>query len=125
MNALRGATTIDWNTEEAIREGVLELWDALNASNSFAPGDIVSVIFTCTADIDAAYPGKYVRLERGLSKAAILHFNEMKVQHSLRMCIRVMIQLDLPKDISLTPVYLHGAAILRPDLKLPEKQGLP
>lgn len=116
MKALRGAITIAGNSEAAIREGILDLWDALSNTNRITNDQIVSVFFSCTGDIDAAYPGRFVRLERGLTEAAILHFNEMKVQGALPLCIRVLIHLELPLSARLTPVYLKGAAGLRPDL---------
>lgn len=120
MKTLRGATTVTQNTEADIRERILELWDTIRKYNDFEMEDIVSVIFTCTSDIDKAYPGKFVRLERGLTGSSILHFNEMEVEGSLKLCMRLMIQLDLPKETSVTPVYLHESAALRPDLKLPQ-----
>lgn len=120
MKSLRAATTLKENSETEIRDRILELWDAILKYNDFDMEDIVSVIFTATQDIDAAYPGKFVRLERGLTGSSILHFNEMQVQGSLPLCLRILIQLDLPKETDLTPVYLHKAAGLRPDLKLPE-----
>lgn len=120
MKSLRGATTVKVNSESEIRGRILELWDTILKHNNFGVEDISSVIFTATQDIDAAYPGKFVRLERGLTEASILHFNEMHVQGSLPLCLRVLIQLDLPKETELVPVYLHEAASLRPDLRLPE-----
>ena len=119
MKSLRGATTIKVNSEADIRDRTIELWDTIVKYNKFEMEDIVSVIFTATEDIDAAYPGKFIRLERGLTGSSILHFNEMKVQGSLPLCIRVLIQFDLPKETEMIPVYLHEAADLRPDLKLP------
>ncbi len=121
MKGLRGATTIAANTESEIKEAVLELWDTIIQYNDFKNEDIVSLIFTCTEDIDAAYPGKYVRLERGVDSSSIIHFNEMKVVGSLKLCIRILLQLDVDKNTKLVPVYLRGAKVLRPDLKLPEK----
>lgn len=121
MKGLRGATTIAANTESDIKEAVLELWDTILEYNNFKNEDIVSLIFTCTGDIDAAYPGKFVRLERRVDSSSILHFNEMNVVGSLKLCIRILLQLDIDKTTKLVPVYLKGAKALRPDLKLPDK----
>lgn len=116
MNSLRGATTIENNTEEEIREAVLELWDEIMKRNGLESSDVTSLIISCTEDIDAAYPGKFVRLERGLDHASILHFNEMKVKGALKMCIRLLIELDIDKNRKLSFVYLRNARKLRPDL---------
>ncbi len=122
MKSLRGATTVPANTEADVRSRILELWDVILEFNHFQMEDIVSVIFTCTEDIDCAYPGKFVRLERGLTASSILHFNEMKVKGSLPLCIRILIQLDVPRDTEVFPVYLHQSASLRPDLQLPPRR---
>ncbi|PKK39249.1 hypothetical protein ABB02_01481 [Clostridiaceae bacterium JG1575] len=118
MIMVRGATTLKENTKEAIEDAMLELWDVLMHANAsvFAPEDITMVLFSATKDVDAAYPGSFVRLQRGLTEAAILHFNEMAVQGSLPLCLRVLIQAEGDRAQKATPVYLRGAKKLRPDL---------
>lgn len=114
MVALRGATTVEKDTPEEIRKRTLELYDRLVEANSLERDRIVSVVFSVTEDIASAYPGRYLRVERDLTEAALMHFNEMKVKGSLQKCIRIMVHYEgnTPKRM----VYLHGAAILRPDL---------
>lgn len=116
MRSLRGGITIEENSEKAIRQASLRLWDELAALNDLTPDLVESLIITCTVDIDAAYPGRFVRLERDLTKTSILHFNEMVVQGALPLCIRFLLSLKLPEERILTPVYLDEARSLRPDL---------
>ncbi|HSP46687.1 MAG TPA: chorismate mutase [Clostridiaceae bacterium] len=115
MTALRGATTVENDTPDEIRMRTLELYDRLMEANTLEPERIISVVFSVTEDIQSAYPGMFLRLERGLTETALMHFNEMKVTGSLQKCIRIMIHYEgkTPKAM----VYLHGATILRPDLK--------
>lgn len=111
MIALRGATTILENTEEEIRKNSLELFDHLIEENNLDKDKIVSLLITGTKDIDASYPGKYIRLERSLQKPAILHFQEMDVKGSLKLCIRFLIHYE--DDIPFKNIYLHKAKNLR------------
>lgn len=115
MVALRGATTVENDSPEEIRVRTLELYDNLVEVNALHPEKIISVVFSVTEDIRSAYPGKFLREDRGLTEAALMHFNEMRVTGSLQKCIRMMVHYEgnLPKH----PVYLHEAGILRPDLK--------
>lgn len=114
MIALRGATTVEQDTPEEICEAVLELFDELMIRNHLETEKIISILFTATKDVHSAYPGKFLRLHRGITQPAILHFQEMEVDHSLQKCIRVL--LNYEGNIVKENVYLRGASELRPDL---------
>lgn len=114
--ALRGATTADANTAEAIGDATAELVGAMLADNGVAAGDIVSIIFTATTDLDAAFPAAAAR-DLGLTNVPLMCATEMAVVGSVRRCIRVLMHLYSERDYaSLRPVYLRGAAGLRDDL---------
>jgi len=115
MIALRGATTVEKDTPEEIQEAVLELFDELMKRNQLKLEKIVSILFTATKDVHSAYPGKFLRLDRGIIQPAILHFQEMQVDDSLKKCIRILINYD--ENIVKENAYLRGASELRPDLK--------
>ena len=114
MIAVRGATTIEKDTVEEIREATVELMKEIIKRNSLKTERMVSVLFTATKDVRSAYPGRYFREDLGITNVSILHFQEMDVEGALRLCIRVLIHYD--DTIRLTPVYLRGAKSLRPDL---------
>lgn len=114
MIALRGATTIESDTPEAIKEAVLEMFDELVKRNHLKTEKIISILFTATKDVHSAYPGKFLRLHRGIAQPAILHFQEMEVDDSLQKCIRVL--LNYEENMIKENVYLRGASALRPDL---------
>lgn len=114
MIGIRGATTIERDTEENIEKAAVELMKEIIKRNNLDDKKIVSVIFSATDDVKSAYPGKFLRDTMGLRDLAILHFQEMNVSGSLRLCIRVLIHYD--DCIIASHVYLHGAENLRPDL---------
>jgi cytidylate kinase len=85
-------------------------------SNNIDLDDITSIIFTATNDIDAVYPAVSAR-ELGIVHAGLMCVQEMYVKDSLKMCVRILINIDSnlrQKDVN--HVYLKGAVKLRPDL---------
>lgn len=114
MIGIRGATTIVRDTPEAIKIASVELMKEIMSLNGLKKEKIVSVLFSATDDVKSAYPGKYLRDEMDFSETAILHFQEMYVTGSIRLCIRVLIHYD--DNIKPLHVYLHEAKKLRPDL---------
>lgn len=116
MIAIRGATTICEDTQENIKNASIELIGAIIAANKLIEKDIISIIFSCTLDIKSAYPGKYVRENFQLKKAAIMHFNEMMVENSLEKCIRVMLLVNMEYSDNISFIYLNKAVALRKDL---------
>ncbi|MDD3831971.1 MAG: chorismate mutase [Clostridia bacterium] len=113
MKAIRGAITITHNTAECIAQGTHTLVSTIMSVNSIAPADVVSIIFTCTRDIDQAYPAKTAR-EMGFDGCALMCMQEMYVENSLPMCIRIMVLANTGNNIK--HCYLEGAKILRSNL---------
>ena len=78
--------------------------------------DVISIVFTVTRDLDAAFPAVAAR-QIGLTDIALMCMNEISVPGSLEKCIRVMIHFNTDKSNSeIKHVYLNRARILRPDL---------
>lgn len=114
--AIRGATTIEENSVNFIKESSIELIEELIKVNDIELQDICTIIFSCTEDITKAYPGKFVREHFNLSHTAIMHFNEMKVDNSLPLCIRVLLLINKTSLKSINYVYLNNAKTLRRDI---------
>ena len=114
MIGIRGATTIEHDTPELIKDATVELMNEIISRNQLIPERMVSIMFTTTHDIKSAYPGKFLRENLNIHDVAILHFQEMHVTNSLAFCIRVLIHYN--DDVEIYPVYLRGAKTLRPDL---------
>lgn len=116
VRALRGATTVETDTRQQVTERVLALLGELFARNQVVHDDVISVLFTATADITSMFPAEAAR-EFGLGDVPLLCARELAVDGSTPLCIRVL--LHLSTDLSrceLRHVYLEGARTLRDDL---------
>ncbi len=61
VRGVRGATTVEANTYEALERAVLELMEEIEAQNDIDPREIVSATFSATTDIDVVFPAKIAR----------------------------------------------------------------
>lgn len=113
MKAIRGATTVNVDCAEEIKESVKELLSEIKALNKLKNEEIICIMFSNTADIKSYYPAKAAR-ECGFSFAPLYSSAEPEIDGSLKKCIRVMVLSD--SDNPPKPVYLKGAAVLRRDL---------
>lgn len=116
VRAIRGATTIENNDAREIIEETKHLLKRMVEDNGVDKEDIISVIFSTTKDINAAFPAVAAR-EMGWTDIALMCTNEMDVPGSLPMCIRVMMHINTEKtNKELKYIYLKKAKLLRPDL---------
>jgi chorismate mutase len=117
---VRGATTVESNTPEAILRGTLELLALIIRQNDIRPEDVASAIFTTTPDLDAEFPALAAR-QLGWLNVALMCAHELSVPGSLGRCIRILIHWNTEKSADeIVHVYIKDAARLRPDLcKLP------
>ena len=119
VRAIRGATTAEANTQEAIAVAVTELLDDIQQRNELDPEEIINVIFTATADLDAVFPAKIARQRNKWDSVPLLDVQQMAVESSLKLCIRVLIQFNTQKkQAEIQHSYLRHASNLRPDLSL-------
>ena len=116
MLSIRGATTITENSIEDIHDRSIELVSEIIKQNNLDPQSINTIIFSCTKDITKEYPGRFVREYFKLSNTAIMHFNEMDVENSLPLCIRVLILINEENYKEVKYIYLHNAKNLRRDI---------
>jgi len=113
---VRGATTADANTREAILEATRQLLALMIRRNGIRPEDVASAIFTTTTDLNAEFPALAAR-QLGWTNVALMCFHELDVPGSLRKCIRILIHWNTDKPAhEIQHVYIKGAANLRPDL---------
>jgi chorismate mutase len=113
LRAIRGAIQVEANTPEAIASGVKELLPAILQANHLTTDEVISVILTCTPDLNAAFPAAFAR-EIGFGAVPLLCAVEMDVPGSLPLVIRVMLHAELKATAN--HVYLRGATSLRKDL---------
>jgi chorismate mutase len=114
LTALRGAITVDDNDAEAILGATEELVRALLDRNALRPEDLVSCLFTCTEDLNAAFPAEAAR-RLGLNAVPLLCAREIDVPGALPRVIRLMVHCYM--DGEAQHVYLREAEALRRDLQ--------
>ena len=115
VRGVRGATTAEANTREAILAATHELLCLMIEANQIEPEDIASAIFTTTIDLNADYPALAARA-LGWHDAALMCMHEMNVPHGLKMCVRILLHwnTEVPAQ-DVKHVYIKGAINLRPD----------
>ena len=110
---IRGATTADSNTRDAILEAAKELLQKMVTVNGIAIEDIACAIFTVTKDLNAEFPAAAAR-ELGWSNVALLCGNEIDVPGSLRRCLRILLLCNTEKRAEdIVHVYVKGATDLK------------
>ena len=117
---VRGATTADANTREAILAATRQLLALMIRINGIEPEDVGSAIFSLTRDLDAEFPALAAR-QLGWLDVPLLCTYEVDVPGSLRRCVRVLMNWNTDKpQREVHHVYVKDAVKLRPDLsKLP------
>jgi chorismate mutase len=116
LTALRGAVTVDRNDADEILDGTEELVREVMSRNELAVDDMVSCIFTCTADLDAEFPAVAAR-RLGLAGVPLLCAREIDVPGSLPRVIRVLVHCYADPARPAQHVYLRDAVELRRDLE--------
>jgi chorismate mutase len=112
--AIRGATTSATNSEADIVAATAELLQAMLDRNRAVPDDLISIIFTASPSLNAAFPATAARLI-GISDVPLLCAQEIDVPGALGNCVRVLMHLH-SSEADLDHVYLGGARSLRTDL---------
>ncbi len=115
VRGVRGATTAEENTREAILSATQELLCLMIEANGIQPDDVASAIFTTTIDLNADYPALAARA-LGWYDVALMCMHEMNVPHGLKQCIRVLLHWNTAVAAhEVKHVYIKGAVNLRPD----------
>jgi chorismate mutase len=111
---IRGAITVEENSEQAIKNATLELLSEIIKKNNLTDTTNIShVIFTTTNDLNAVFPAKFPRIELGWDNVAMMCFHELDVPNSLKMCLRILVVINCEFDFQPEFVYLKGAKNLR------------
>ena len=113
--ALRGAAQVERNDAESILATTTELINEVMARNGLEPSSFVSMIFTCTDDLDAQFPAVAAR-ELGLDQVPLLCNREMDVPGAMERVVRLLAHYYGPEDHAPAHVYLGEAKRLRADL---------
>ncbi len=113
---VRGATTADDNSKEAILAAARQLLALMIRLNEIEKPDVASAIFTSTRDLDAEFPALAAR-QLGWLEVPLICTHEISVPGSLARCVRILIHWNTPKaQHEIRHVYIKEAVRLRPDL---------
>lgn len=113
--ALRGATSVATNEGAAIVDATTELLGELVGRNGVRAEDLVSIVFTATSDLDAAFPAIAAR-RLGLGDVPLLCAAEIAVPDAPERIVRVLVHLYSQRAADdLEHVYLGDARRLRDD----------
>jgi chorismate mutase len=113
--ALRGAVQAEENSREAILAATEELMRTMIERNSLEADEMVSCIFTTTADLDAEFPAVAAR-QLGLDTVPLLCTREIPVPGSMERVIRVMLHYYADAEAKPVHVYVGATQALRADL---------
>ena len=87
---VRGATTVEANTREAILNSTRQLLALIIRRNGIQTKDIASAIFTVTSDLNAEFPALAAR-QMGWLDVPLLCGYEVEVPGSLMSCVRILL----------------------------------
>ncbi len=117
FHGIRGAVTVEANTEQAIVDATYELLHRMVRDNEVEADDIAGVIFTVTPDLNAAFPAEAGRRLAEWTKIPLMCAQEIPVPGALERCVRVLMLVNTTRTIDeIHHIYLRGAERLRPDL---------
>lgn len=122
LKAIRGATTVEADEPNLIVEAARELTQAVMTQNQIEADDIVSILFTSTADLLSEFPAVGAR-SLGLVNTPLMCAQEIPVPGSQPRCIRMLVHAYVDADRPVHPVYLRDAVSLRPDLTMAASDG--
>jgi chorismate mutase len=116
IRAIRGAVQVDANERTAILDGTAELVIQVLDRNQISADDVISVIFSATADLNAEFPALAAR-SIGFQDVPLLCCSEICVPGSMPRVVRLMMHVESGLSRSeIQHVYLRGAAALRLDI---------
>jgi chorismate mutase len=116
VRAIRGATQVDANHRDLILDAIAELVHAVLDRNGLTSGDLISIVFTATPDLDAEFPA-YAARRAGITDVPMLSATEIGVPEGMPRVLRLLAHVETERSRrDLHHVYLRGAAALRTDL---------
>lgn len=117
VRGIRGATTVEKDQPEQIREATRELLQEILDRNGITDFDeVVSAIFTTTEDLASTFPAEAAR-ELGMTQVPLLCAREIPVPNSKPRCVRVLLHVNSDTSpANIVHVYLRDAQTLRQDM---------
>jgi chorismate mutase len=122
VRGIRGATTAEANSAEAISEATEELLTELIRLNGLDKDEVCFAYFTTTHDLTAEFPA-YAARRLGWIEVPLLCGHDMDVRlpnpRGVPMCIRILLLYNTAKPQSaMRFAYLRGARAIQADLEI-------
>tara|TARA_Y100001978_G_scaffold86710_1_gene77669 strand:+ start:755 stop:1135 length:381 start_codon:yes stop_codon:yes gene_type:complete len=115
LTAIRGATTSKGDTDQFIKDAVIELIQELITKNHLKQENIISITFTVTRDLTSCFPASIARKYFNFNLVAFLDCQQMFVPNDINFCIRLLALVYLDSDRKPIHPYLNESSKLRPD----------
>jgi chorismate mutase len=116
LRGVRGAVLLAEDSAAEMTEAVVELLTEMLARNRLSHDDLVSILFTSTADLHCAFPAAAART-LDLADVPLMCAQEIDVVGAPERVVRILahVESDIPRS-DVVHVYLRGAEILRQDI---------
>lgn len=116
LRAARGAIRVPSDDGDALLGSTERLLSAVLQRNGIDPEDLVSIMFTATEDLRAAFPAEAAR-RMGLGRVPLMCAQEIPVEGSMPSVIRILVHFHSDRTLDeVEHVYLDGAESLRDDV---------
>lgn len=120
VRAARGAIVVPGEDargqDEAILGATQRLLQAMLERNGVAKDELISILFTATEDLDAAFPAEAAR-RMGLGLVPLMCAREIPVVGSMPSVVRVLMHFHTEMALDrIAHVYMDGAESLRDDI---------
>jgi chorismate mutase len=116
LRAARGAIRVPSDDGDALLGSTERLLSAVLQRNGIDPEDLVSIMFTATEDLRAAFPAEAAR-RMGLGRVPLMCAQEIPVEGSMPSVIRILVHFHSDQTLDdVEHVYLDGAESLRDDV---------
>jgi chorismate mutase len=117
LRAARGAIRVPSDDGDALLGSTERLLAAVLQRNRIEPEDLVSIMFTATEDLRAAFPAEAAR-RMGLGRVPLMCAQEISVEGSMASVIRILLHFHSDRTLDeVEHVYLDGAESLRDDVR--------
>jgi chorismate mutase len=117
LRAARGAIRVPSDDGDALLGSTERLLSAVLQRNRIEPEDLVSIMFTATEDLRAAFPAEAAR-RMGLGRVPLMCAQEISVEGSMASVIRILLHFHSDRTLDeVEHVYLDGAESLRDDVR--------
>ncbi|MDP9118852.1 MAG: chorismate mutase [Actinomycetota bacterium] len=115
LRAARGAIRVPSDDGDALLGATERLLSAVLQRNEVDQEDLVSIMFTATEDLRAAFPAEAAR-RMGLGRVPLMCAQEISVDGSMPSVIRILLHFHTDRTLDeVEHVYLDGAESLRDD----------